>query len=110
MHFQHHPVGRLPYHHIHPVGVGMLGDICQRLLADMENCQRLGIGHAGKALSGTLQVDRNQGIGVKLIHQPLKTLHQVVIPQLAGAQVQDVGADVADGAVQIADCLLNPLP
>jgi hypothetical protein len=87
----------------------VLGNVGQRFLRDVENGQRFAVGHAGEAVGGPLQADRDERVGLELVHQALNALHQIFVVQLARAQVEDVGADVADGAVEVGDGLVDAL-
>src|SRR5574340_723032 len=102
-------VGGLPQGDVDRAGAGVLGNVGQRLLADVEQRQRLGVGDVRQVLIRALQVDRQQGVDAEFLHQPPDALHQVFVVQLARSQVEDVGADVADGVVEVADGLFDAL-
>ena len=55
----------------------------------------------------SLQVDYHRRIGAELVDQTLDAIHKVLAVELPGAQVEDIGADIANGTIEIVDCLLN---
>ena len=81
-------------------GVGVLANVRQRFLADMEQRQSLGLRQV-QLLRRALQGNFDQRVGAELGDQPVQAIHQVFFVQLARAQIEDIGADIADGAVQI---------
>jgi len=68
-------------------GMRMFGYIRQRFLANVEEGNGLCVTQLLQSIRRTGQVDVQQCVGAEFCHQPLNTLHQVFIMQVAGTQI-----------------------
>jgi len=73
----------------------------------VEQGKRLRFRQADLTVLWTVEGYFNESVGTKLLHQTINPLHEILVLELARSEVEDIGADVAYGAVEVEDCLFD---
>jgi len=108
-HLQQHPVRSGPQADVDVPGMSMFGCVRQSFLTNMKQHQRPPLWKGNFFVSGALNTHLDQRVGTEFGCQPAQPIHQVFLVQFTRSEVKNIRANVANGAVQIVDCLLDSL-